>query len=74
VAGLSLLIVQVAAAAPECDPSARVACRAQANQKKADCIRAGSAIGVCNRAYTDQLNACMAAAHCPVYVSPLRPQ
>jgi hypothetical protein len=72
--GLTLLMVQAAAAdVPQCDPNARVQCRAQASQKKATCIRSGAAIKVCDEAYTEQLDACMAAAHCPVHVSPLRP-
>ena len=70
--GLNLLLVQAAAAA-QCDPSARVQCRAQASQKKTACIRSGSDIKACDRAYTDELNVCMAAAHCPVYPSALRP-
>jgi hypothetical protein len=50
-------MVQAAAAdAPQCDPTARVQCRAQASQKKAACIRSGAAIKVCDGAYTDQLN------------------
>lgn len=72
-AALSLLMVQAAVAAGQCDPAARVACRTHASQKKTACIRTGSAVKACDRAYTDQLNACMAAAHCPVYPSPLRP-
>ena len=72
--GLSLYVIQAAAAdASQCDPNARIQCRTQATQKKTACMRAGSAITACDAAYTDQLNICMKAAHCPVYLSPLRP-
>jgi hypothetical protein len=71
---LNLAVLQVSPAsadAPHCDPNARVRCRTEATQSKTVCMtnskHGGAPVWSCDSAYRDQLNRCMAAAHCPVY-------
>jgi hypothetical protein len=67
---INLAVLQVSSASadpPRCDPNARVHCRTEATRSKTACIKSGKPALQCDGPYRDQLNRCMAAAHCPVF-------